>query len=133
MMKVFLVEDSEVVRQRLTGSLREIGSVDVVGEAHSERDAIEGIRAAQPDAAIVDLQLKKGNGMNVLTAVRSQNASILLIVLTNFAYPQYRSKCMASGADFFFDKSSEFVKVAELLQERACAQQAPSHPQGRPQ
>jgi len=38
------------------------------------------------------------------------------VMLTNYPYPQYRKKCMDAGADYFFDKSNEFHKVAELLQ-----------------
>ena len=38
-----------------------------------------------------------------------------VIVLTNYAYPQYREKCMAFGADFFFDKSTEFDEAIEVI------------------
>ena len=41
--------------------------------------------------------------------------SCVVIIFTNYPYPQYRKKCMEAGADFFFDKSMEFEKIPEVL------------------
>ena len=65
----------------------------------------------------LDLQLKTGTGLGVLkglgSAPRPRNAKI--IVFTNYAFPQYRERSIALGADFFFDKSREFHRVREVL------------------
>jgi DNA-binding NarL/FixJ family response regulator len=119
--RVFIVEDSEPVKRRLAASLDELAGVEVVGSAASEAEAIASILAMQPDVAIVDIQLRTGNGMNVLQEVKRQHAGLKVIVLTNFGYPQYRRRCMEAGADHFLDKSAEFMAVGAIIAEWAQA------------
>jgi DNA-binding NarL/FixJ family response regulator len=94
------------------------GRIEVVGHADSEREAVEGINRCLPDVAIVDICLRDGNGLNVLRAV-SQMIWIRLpqlIVLTNHPDPEYAQACRKLGADYFFDKSTEFEDVENLLE-----------------
>ncbi len=116
-MKVYLVEDSPVLRDRVMESLAEDDRVAVVGHAETEDAALAGIAAAAPDAVILDIQLKRGNGLNVLRRLARLGLARLptVIVLTNFAEPEYRRRAIAAGCDFFFDKSSEFDRVADVL------------------
>jgi len=73
------------------------------------------------DAAVLDLQLKQGTGLGLLKTlargVRPPNTKI--IVFTNYAFPQYRERSLALGADYFFDKAREFHRVREVLHELA--------------
>jgi len=119
--KVFIVEDSDPVKRRLIASLSDLEGVEVVGSAASEAEAIEAIRVAQPDVAIVDIQLRTGNGMNVLREIKRLQAGLKVMVLTNFGYPQYRRRCMEDGADCFLDKSGEFMAVEAVIAEWAQA------------
>jgi len=64
---------------------------------------------------ILDIRMPGGSGIDVLEDIKKINAAPIVIILTNYPYPQYRKKCMAAGADYFFDKSSEFEKVTEVL------------------
>ncbi len=64
---------------------------------------------------ILDIRMSDGSGIDVLPEIKKGNQSPLVIVLTNYPYPQYRRKCIEAGADFFFDKSTEFDKVTEVL------------------
>lgn len=114
-MKVFIVEDSEDVRIRLIEALAEVDQVEVVGYADSEPDAIETILGKRPEVVVLDLQLRQGNGLNVLRILRKSGTSPKVIVLTNHAYAEYFQQCMAAGADYFFDKATEFMKVPEVL------------------
>jgi two-component system response regulator DevR len=113
--KVFLVEDFIPVRRRLTELLTELDSVDIVGEAESPREAISGILEQQPDWVVLDFQLLGGTGVDVLKAVHPKAPSIRFIVLTNHPSPQYRRACMESGAGWFFDKSTEFAKIRDVI------------------
>jgi DNA-binding NarL/FixJ family response regulator len=119
--KVFIVEDSEPVKRRLIASLSDMQGIEVVGSAAAEAEAIEAIRTTQPDVAIVDIQLRTGNGMNVLREAKRMRAGLKVMVLTNFGYPQYRRRCMQEGADCFLDKSGEFMAVETILGEWAQA------------
>ena len=128
-LRVVIVEDSAIIRARLTESLLEIPNVEIVGQVESESDAMAVLRQQQWDVAVLDLQLKQGTGLGVLKALnrtlRPPNARI--IVFTNFAFPQYRERSMALGADYFFDKSREFHRVREVLAGMAAAPESIPH------
>jgi two-component system, NarL family, response regulator DevR len=113
---VFLVEDSPAIRARLATTIRGIAGTELVGEAGKVGEAIEGIRSTQPGAVILDLQLEDGSGLDVLKAVRPSAPALHVAVLTNYATDQHRRACMAAGAEFFLDKSSDFARIREIVQ-----------------
>jgi two-component system, NarL family, response regulator DevR len=113
--KVFIVEDSAPIRKRLGELLGEIEGVDVVGEAESPSAAIAGILSTSPNWVVLDFQLLGGTGVDVLRAVRPKAPEINFIVLTNHPSTQYRRTCIDSGAGWFFDKSTEFGKIKDVI------------------
>jgi DNA-binding NarL/FixJ family response regulator len=117
-LRVFLVEDSKSVRDRLNDFLSEPGRVEMIGFADNEADAVRQLRALPIDVAIVDLNLKEGSGIGVIESVRALHATAppTIIVLTNYAFPEFEKACRERGADYFFDKSTEFGAVKVLLQ-----------------
>ena len=112
-MKVFIVDDSAILRERLMSLLSELKGIEIVGQAQAPREAINSIRKLSPDAVILDIRMPGGNGINVLQNIKKDKPSPIVIVFTN--YPQYRKKCMDAGANFFFDKSTEFAKLIEVF------------------
>lgn len=119
MMKVVLVEDSALLRERLVQTLSSVDGIALVGHAETAEDAIHVIHERQPDAIVLDIRLRQGTGLQVLQAVKGEDGLPKVIVLTNFAFPQYRKKYLESGADYFLDKSNEFEQVAVVLRELA--------------
>ena len=117
-LRVFLVEDSPSIRDRLSDYLAEPGQVEIIGFAATEVDAARELRAQIVDVAIVDLNLKEGTGIGVIESVRAlrPTAPPTIIVLTNYAFPEFEAACRAAGADYFFDKSTQFGAVKVLLQ-----------------
>jgi DNA-binding NarL/FixJ family response regulator len=65
---------------------------------------------------IIDIKMPKGTGIDVLKSVKSQNPQTVVIILTNYPYPQYLEKCMEEGADYFFDKSTEFSRITDIIE-----------------
>jgi DNA-binding NarL/FixJ family response regulator len=114
--KVCIVEDSEVVRDSLAAMLGETRGIEVVGAASGADEAVALVRELHPDAVILDLQLRQGNGFDVLKTIRQNGAAPLVLVLTNHASAQHRQSCLEAGADYFFDKAIEFDKVPEVCQ-----------------
>jgi len=116
-LRVFLVEDSPSVRDRLIDFLVEPGKVDVIGFADTESDATRQLWAEQVDVAIVDLNLREGTGMGVIESLRSGNSAPrpTVVVLTNYAFPEFEMACRERGADYFFDKSTQFGALKVLL------------------
>lgn len=128
---VFLVEDSASVRERLTDFLSDPGEVEIVGYAESEASAVEWLRREPVDVAIVDLNLKAGSGFGVIAALRAAHPAPppVIVVLTNYAFPEYEIACRERGADFFFDKSTQFGSVKALLDDLHSRSRAATRPQ----
>lgn len=114
-MRVFIVDDSAIVCERLGIMFSELEDVELIGQAQHALDAIESIRKLKPDLVILDIRLRGGSGIDVLQDLKQGHAAPIVMMLTNFPYPQYRKKCVDAGADFFFDKSTEFDKIPEVL------------------
>ncbi|MDH4233996.1 MAG: response regulator transcription factor [Gallionella sp.] len=114
-MNVFIVEDSDVVREHMRSMLSAIPGVDVVGYATDELGAIERINTLLPDVVTLDLNLKPGSGISVLETIKKQHPEMKVIVLTNYTDEFYANSCMRAGADCFFDKTFQFSRVRSAL------------------
>jgi DNA-binding NarL/FixJ family response regulator len=114
-LKVFIVEDSASIRERLAELMGEIDGAAVVGFADTPSDAIAGILNTRPDCVVLDYQLLGGTCIDVLHAVHPKAPSVVFLVLTNHANPQYRRLCLEAGANWFFDKSTEFRKIKGVI------------------
>ncbi|MDP2962621.1 MAG: response regulator [Sulfurimicrobium sp.] len=114
-MKIFLVEDSPEITERLSDMISEIPGAEVVAIAESQALALAGIMNAGPDLVILDLHLANGSGMDALRQIKIMRPEIKVIVFTAFAYSQYRKKCFELGADYFLDKTQGIGKLALLL------------------
>ena len=117
-LRVFLVEDSPSVRDRLIDFLAEPGKVDVIGFADTETEAVRQLWTETVDVAIVDLNLREGTGMGVIESLRALHTAPkpTVVVLTNYAFPEFEVACRERGADYFFDKSTQFGALKMLLQ-----------------
>lgn len=114
-MKIFIVEDSAVLRDRLMLQIARKKNANVVGTADDASGAIEQIQRLNPDLVILDIRLRQGNGYQVLKAIKTRGKPPIIVVLTNFPYPQYREIFLANGAEYFFDKSTEFDNAMDCL------------------
>jgi two-component system response regulator DevR len=114
-MRIFIVEDSVIVRGRIIVMLSSIEGVSICGMSGIMDEAIKAIAKEKPDVVLIDLKIFGGSGMDVLKNVKEGSPSTVTIVLTNYPYQQYREKCSELGADYFFDKSTEFEKAFEVI------------------
>lgn len=116
-LRVVIVEDSLIIRARLAESLAEIPNLEIVDQVESEAAAVNVLSENTWDAVVLDLQLKQGTGLGVLKALAkgARPPQAKVIVFTNYAFPQYRDRSLALGADYFFDKAREFHRVREVL------------------
>lgn len=114
-MKVFIVEDSDVVRMHLQSMLADIPGVELAGYAVDELGAIERISKLLPDVVTLDLSLQTGSGLVVLEYIKKHHAAIKVIVLTNYVDQFYTDNCKRSGADCVFDKTFQFTRVRSVL------------------
>ena len=119
MFRVFLVEDSQLVRERLTSFLKTIEGVELVGSAATARDAEQAILAERPDAVLLDIRLAQGSGFDVLRFLRMSAPQIEVYMFSNFAAPAYRQLAALLGARGFFDKTTEIGLLRRSMTERA--------------
>jgi DNA-binding NarL/FixJ family response regulator len=117
-MKVFLVEDSPAVLERLVEIVLDVGGTEVVGKAGSFDAAVAGITTTCPDVAILDIKLAddRGSGIDVLNRVKRQLPEMKAIVLSNYTTPQHLKASADAGAQYFLDKSVDFERIAEILE-----------------
>lgn len=116
-MKILLVDDSAPVRKHMKPLLSAIAHFEIIGEAETSCAALHSIKKLRPDVVILDVVLKEGSGFDVLTEVKKWRDSPIVIMLTDYTAEPFRKKAKEEGADFFFDKSTEFEKFIELLQQ----------------
>jgi DNA-binding NarL/FixJ family response regulator len=129
MLKTYIVEDSPVIRENLIATLEELVPVQVVGTADSETSATSWLKQVdrEPcDLIIVDIFLKSGSGLGVLAATSQLPAGTKRIVLSNYATPDMRRKCLQLGADKVFDKSNEIDALITYCQRLAAGDTATS-------
>ena len=118
-MDVIIVEDSVALRERLTEALNELPNVRVVGCSGGAANALCMIRSARPHFVVLDLHLAQGNGLDVLEQVQHLDPKPRVAVLTNYPYPQYRTRCAALGADHLFVKSEGIDALLEVCRDAA--------------
>ena len=114
-MKVFIVEDSPAICERLIEIVESAGTHVVVGQADACDSAVSGIACSRPDVAIFDVKLARGNGIEALVAAKRERPDLLAIVLSNFATPQHRKASADAGAEYFLDKSKDFERIPQIL------------------
>ena len=114
-MKVFLVEDSAAVCERLVEMIESGGGHQVVGKAATYDEAVAGISATRPEVGIFDIKLARGNGIEALATAKRSLPTMIGIVMSNYTTPQYAKASSDAGADYFLDKSAEFERIQEIL------------------
>jgi two-component system response regulator DevR len=95
-LRVFVVDESTLVRERLARHIGPHGAACIVGEAEDVETALQGIEGTDAEAVILDLRLIDSNGMDLLHALRSRTDPIVTIVLTNYASPVFRAPITSS-------------------------------------
>lgn len=96
--RVFLLDDHEVVRRGLRDLLESDGDIEVVGESGSAREAIARIPALRPDVAVLDGRLPDGSGIDVCREVRSVDPHIKALILTSYDDDEALFAAILAGA-----------------------------------
>ncbi len=115
---LLIVDDSPIIVKSLMEIFSEMSGLDIVGTADDVDSAIESIAELKPDIVILDYQLKKGTGIEVLRYIRKNKYNTIVFIFTNYGYSEYRKHCMEEGADFFIKKIGEtntLIKEVESL------------------
>jgi DNA-binding NarL/FixJ family response regulator len=120
-LRVFLVEDSAVIRENLVATLEEMAAVQVVGWADDEAGARQWLEqpGAPCDLVVVDIFLRRGSGLVLLEWLAAKQHPVERVVLSNYASTDLRKRCLALGADAVFDKPDEVDALIAHCRSRA--------------
>ncbi|MFI7132262.1 response regulator [Nonomuraea sp. NPDC050153] len=98
MIRVFLVDDHEVVRRGVAALLESEDDIEVIGEAGTAESAVARIPALKPDVAVLDVRLPDGNGVDVCREMRSRVPGLACLMLTSFADDDALFDAVMAGA-----------------------------------
>lgn len=115
-LKVLVVDDADLVVQRVFKILEESHCVEQMFKANNYYQAQNLIESASPDVMLLDIHLPGKNGLDLLEYVKKQHPEIKVIMLTNMVSNSYKVMCNELGADHFVDKSTDFEKIPGLIE-----------------
>jgi two-component system response regulator DevR len=110
--RVFLLDDHEIVRRGLADLLEADGDILVVGEAGTAEEALARIPPTRPDVAVLDVRLPDGSGIDVCREVRSRHPEVACLMLTSFADDEALISAVLAGAAGFVLKQ---VRGSEIV------------------
>jgi DNA-binding NarL/FixJ family response regulator len=120
--RVFLLDDHEVVRRGLRELLEDEPDIEVVGEAESAATAVRRIPALRPDVAVLDARLGDGNGIDVCRDVRSLDDSIRAIILTSYDDDEALFAAIMAGASGYVLKQIHGTDLVDGIRRVAAGQ-----------
>ncbi len=120
-LKVYLVEDSAVIRASLIATLEELACTKVIATAEDEASAAQWLVDPEHDLdlMIVDIMLRTGSGLGVIKTSHALLRPHKIVVLSNYATTDMRRLCLSLGADRVFDKSNEIEALIAYCNELA--------------
>ena len=122
MIRVFLLDDHEVVRRDLAELLQHEGDIEVVGESGSAAEAARRIPALRPDVAILDARLPDGNGIDVCRDVRAVDPSIKGLILTSYEDDEALFAAIMAGAAGYVLKQIRGTDLVDAVRRVASGQ-----------
>ncbi|ANH38424.1 Transcriptional regulatory protein DevR (DosR) [Nocardioides dokdonensis FR1436] len=117
--RVFLLDDHEVVRQGLRALLEAAGDIEVVGESGLAAEATARIPALQPDVAILDARLPDGSGIEVCRAVRAVDPSVRALILTSYDDDEALFAAIMAGASGYVLKEVTGMNLVGAIRQVA--------------
>jgi DNA-binding NarL/FixJ family response regulator len=112
--RLLIVDDSDFIRDRLVDLFDDIENFDPVSEAKNSEQAYTVFNSSSPDIVLLDIQIPGDNGIKILEKFKMLKPGVIIIMLTNYPYEQYRKRCMELGADYFFEKSGDMKRIYNI-------------------
>lgn len=112
---VLVADDHPLFREGIARAVRERPDLELVGEAGDGRDALERIRDAAPDVAVVDLRLPGLDGVAIANAVGRDALPTRVLLLSAFTEPQLVYEAMTAGAAGYFSKDADRDAVLDAI------------------
>jgi DNA-binding NarL/FixJ family response regulator len=115
-LKVLIGDDSEITLDRMTLEIEKLAVVDKVWQAIDVSSTLQSIQLYKPDVVILDIKMPDGSGLDVLEIVKSWEDPPIVVIYTFYPYPQHRKRAFEAGADYFFDKTKDFLEIIDTIE-----------------
>lgn len=116
-LNVLLIDDTVLILQRLKSLLSEVKHVGRTEAVTSAEEALVLLDGYQPDIMVLDINMPGMSGIEMLRRMNfSQVVKPVVIMLTNNTFAGYRDECLRLGADYFLDKSRDFLMIPSILE-----------------
>lgn len=114
-MRIVIVDDSDLLRDRIKSRLNEIENIEIIGEANNGSEALQIINDTNPDFIILDIRMPDLSGISILKKIKEQGLKCKICILTSYSYTQYKETCITEGADYFFDKNQDLLLMIHTI------------------
>ena len=118
-MKLLIVDDSNLLQDRLCHALADADKTICVAQAYSFKEGMALFSTFEPDKVILDIALPDGSGIDLLRIFKTNRPSVKVIIFTNYPTSEFKKSCMKLGADYFFDKSN-LSSILKYVKENSC-------------
>ncbi|HTI91610.1 MAG TPA: response regulator transcription factor [Puia sp.] len=112
---ILIIDDSPIITSRLRYLLESLSDTGLILHADNYAKALPLLQGYSPDIVLLDIHLPDINGIEALQYIKKEFSPIIVIMMSNQAWPIYRSRCKALGANFFIDKSTEFSLIPQII------------------
>jgi two-component system response regulator DevR len=117
-LNVLLVDDVNIVLQKMKMFLSIVPSVNRVDTADSADQAYSLLESNQPQLVVLDVNMPGTSGIDMLKKIRSsERPQPVVVMLTNQKEKIYKDTCLSLGADYYLDKSKDFLCLPEIIRE----------------
>jgi two-component system, NarL family, response regulator DevR len=117
--RVFLLDDHEIVRRGIADLLEAEPDIDIVGEAGTAAEALRRLPAARPDVAVLDARLPDGSGIDVCRDIRSSNPEINCLILTSYDDDDAIFSAVMAGAAGYLLKEIRGTSLVDAVRQVA--------------
>ena len=113
--RVFVVDDHEMIRRGLRDLAGEYGGIEIVGEADRASTALEGIARTGPDVALLDIRLPDQNGVELCREIRSERPGVRCLMFTSYADEDAMVNAIMAGASGYLLKHTTADELVEAI------------------
>ena len=115
MIRILVAEDQKLVRRALVALLAMEEGIAVVAEAEDGQDAVELALSHRPDVALLDIEMPRLSGLEVVHLLHEQLPSCRTLIVTTFARPGYLQRALKSGASGYISKDADVADVSAAI------------------
>lgn len=117
-MNILIADDSLIIRNTLKRMISPYTNGAEIHFAENVDEALICLTQFQIEILILDIHMPGGSGFDVLKEAKKQEKTPVVVMLTNYSTDSYRKKAVKEGVDYFFDKSTDYEELIQVIEKR---------------